>query len=128
MKRSDEIGVLPVALYGECYATGGPIETDWQDKKRDEEYIRKDKAAVSNNDEDDDDDVEEGRKSSILGVSRMKKGMKEKSKNGEKNETEGNREAVVAEFCWRTTVVGGAVHIRGKLYPGYCSLAVSVLR
>lgn len=79
MKRSDEIGVLPVALYGKCYATGEPIETDWQDKKRDEEYIRKDKAATSNNDDDDDDDdVEEGRKRSILGVSRMKKEMKEK--------------------------------------------------
>ena len=45
-----------------------------------------------------------------------------------KKKKEGNREAVVAEFCSRTTVVGGAVHIRGKLYPGYCSLAVSVLR
>lgn len=55
-----------------------------------------------------------------------KKGRKKKKK-GEKT-TEGNREAVVAEFCSRTTVVGGAVHIRGKLYPGYCSLAVSVLR
>lgn len=54
-----------------------------------------------------------------------KKGGKRKRK---KKTTEGNREAVVAEFCSRTTVVGGAVHIRGKLYPGYCSLAVSVLR
>lgn len=126
MKRCNEIGVLPVTLYGKCYATGEPIETDWQDRKREEVYIRKDKA-ISNDDEGEED---EGKKRSVYAneVSRMKRGMKEKSKNGEKKTTEGNREAVVAEFCSRTTVVGGAVHIRGKLYPGYCSLAVSVLR
>lgn len=60
------------------------------------------------------------------GEGRRKK--KEEKEKGKKKTTEGNREAVVAEFCSRTTVVGGAVHIRGKLYPGYCSLAVSVLR
>lgn len=82
MKWCNEIGVLPVTLYGKCYATGEPIETDWQDRKREEEYIRKDKA-ISNDEEEEED---EGKKRSVYGneVSRMKRGMKEKSKNGEK--------------------------------------------
>lgn len=60
VKRSNEIGVLPVTLYGKCYATGEPIETDWLDKKREEEYIRKDKA-ISNDEEEEDEGKKEER-------------------------------------------------------------------
>lgn len=126
----NKIGALPVALYGRWHASPENRWTQIGRAKGREKKIeaRKDKRMFEKKRKETRKESKKERCTSKKGrrAEGGKKGGKRKRKG--KKTTEGNREAVVAEFCSRTTVVGGAVHIRGKLYPGYCSLAVSVLR
>lgn len=131
MKRIyNKIGALPVALYGTRRTDGHRLagrKAEGRKKigeaRKDKRRGKKKKTGKESKKERCTSTREEGKEGGRR--KEEKKGGKRKRK---KKTTEGNREAVVAEFCSRTTVVGGAVHIRGKLYPGYCSLAVSVLR